>query len=180
MRRLLMTCAMLLAFGAAVTVAHAKVTRTKPVTHRPKRDNHRRAPAQRWKAEKASRGKKATTKASVSNIDSLSMLLGDQTVESSMDSNSVGLAEAFAFVGQTSGTISKISFYVDSHNRAKSILAAVYSNEQRAPRNPDHLLVFNLADRRHVERRADEVGLAQLGDHLLGGGPRQGRHPVLP
>lgn len=61
------------------------------------------------------------------------VLLGDQTVESSIDLNGPGMAEAFPFTAGASGSTASLSVYVDSHNSATKLIAGVYGNSGAAP-----------------------------------------------
>ena len=55
-------------------------------------------------------------------------LLGDRDVESRIDSNQAGSAEAFPFTDQASGSVSSLVVYVDSHSRATALVAGLYSD----------------------------------------------------
>jgi hypothetical protein len=61
------------------------------------------------------------------------MLLGDQTVESTADSNSSGEAEAFSYTAVASGTAGTASFYVNSGSAATSLKVGIYSNNNGHP-----------------------------------------------
>jgi chitodextrinase len=61
------------------------------------------------------------------------MLLGDQTVESSADSNSSGEAEAFSYTAVATGTAGTASFYVNSGSAATSLKVGIYSNNNGHP-----------------------------------------------
>ena len=61
------------------------------------------------------------------------VLIGDQNIESTLDSNSAGSAEAFPFSQATGGTASSISVYVDSQNTARTLTAGLYSNSSGHP-----------------------------------------------
>ena len=61
------------------------------------------------------------------------MLLGDQNVETGLDSNSAGSAEAFPFTGTTTGSAQSITVYVDSHSRAGTLIAGLYSDHNGHP-----------------------------------------------
>ena len=61
------------------------------------------------------------------------VLLGDTKVESSVDSNSVGTAEAFPVQAVATGQVSSLSVYLDSSNRASTITVGVYSSSSRHP-----------------------------------------------
>ncbi len=61
------------------------------------------------------------------------VLLGDQTVEASVDFNNAGLAEAFQTTGSAAGTLSKVSIYVDTGSSATSLIVGVYANNNGHP-----------------------------------------------
>ena len=61
------------------------------------------------------------------------VLLGDQNVETGLDSNSAGSAEAFPFTGTTTGSAQSITVYVDSHSRAGTLIAGLYSDHNGHP-----------------------------------------------
>ena len=60
-------------------------------------------------------------------------LFGDNTVESGLDQNSAGWAEAFPFSNQSSGTASAIVVYVAKQNQATQLIAGIYSNKNGNP-----------------------------------------------
>jgi hypothetical protein len=61
------------------------------------------------------------------------VLIGDHTIESTLDSNSAGSAEAFPFSNSTAGTASSISVYIDSQNTARTLTAGLYSDSSGHP-----------------------------------------------
>jgi hypothetical protein len=61
------------------------------------------------------------------------VLIGDQNIESALDSSSAGSAEAFPFSQATAGTASSISVYVDSQNTATTLTAGLYSDSSGHP-----------------------------------------------
>ena len=61
------------------------------------------------------------------------MLLGDQTIEPKVDSNSPGIAEAFQTTAGASGTLTKLTLYVDAGSTASKIVAGVYSDSGGNP-----------------------------------------------
>jgi hypothetical protein len=61
------------------------------------------------------------------------VLFGDQTIEATSDTAPAGLADAFRFNDQITGTAASISVYVDSRNRASRLIAGVYSDKRGRP-----------------------------------------------
>jgi outer membrane protein assembly factor BamB len=61
------------------------------------------------------------------------VLLGDQTVESLHDSNSLGQAEAFQVTASASGTVSTLSIYVDASSTATTMFAGIYAESSGHP-----------------------------------------------
>jgi len=57
-----------------------------------------------------------------------STLLGDEAVESQRDYLSAGQAEAFRFQARATGDPGTMHVYIDSHNRASTIVVGVYAN----------------------------------------------------
>jgi hypothetical protein len=62
-----------------------------------------------------------------------SVLLGDQSIESSARHTPGGSAEAFSFVDRISGTARSISVYVDRGNQAGTLIAGLYSDRRGHP-----------------------------------------------
>lgn len=56
------------------------------------------------------------------------VLLGDQTVESVVDSNISGSAEAFSATATTSGTVGKLSVYLDSSSTTTTLIVGLYGD----------------------------------------------------
>ncbi len=111
--------------GSAGKAAHKRGSTSK----RPKRNRHRTKKSRRARAAVIqTEGTLVTTAAAFAPV-----LLGDQTVESLVDTNSAGWAEAFPFTAQASGSVSSISVYVDSHNQATTLIAGLYSNNSGHP-----------------------------------------------
>ena len=75
----------------------------------------------------------ATAKPSIASSGATSTLFGNSAVESGLDSNAAGWAEAFPFTSQTAGKVASISVYVASANKATSLIAGIYSRQQRRP-----------------------------------------------
>ncbi len=61
------------------------------------------------------------------------VLLGDQQIETGLDSNAPGSAEAFPFTAQTGGSTTSVAVYIDSHNRATTLVAGVFSDNNGQP-----------------------------------------------
>jgi fibronectin type 3 domain-containing protein len=60
-------------------------------------------------------------------------LVGDQTVEPGLDSNSAGVAEAYQTAATASGNLATLSVYVDTGSAATSLVAGVYTNAAGHP-----------------------------------------------
>jgi hypothetical protein len=56
------------------------------------------------------------------------VLVGDKTIEAQRDNNPAGTAEAFQYTASASGTVSKLSIYIDSNNTATQVVVGLYSN----------------------------------------------------
>jgi outer membrane protein assembly factor BamB len=56
------------------------------------------------------------------------VLLGDQTVEAVVDFNASGTAEAFPTSASTSGTVGKLSVYLDASSTATTLVAGLYGD----------------------------------------------------
>ena len=65
------------------------------------------------------------------------LILGNRHVERLADSEPAGRSEAFPFVAGRSATASSARVYLGAHNRARTVLIALYSNESGHP----HLLL---------------------------------------
>jgi hypothetical protein len=121
------------AWGATRYVVHS----AKPKSH------HHRAPQTKGKGKH--RPKKAKKLQTTSRLTSVAasvspsvttaapMLFGDRTVESAVDNNPAGLAEAFPFTTGTAGQALTLSMYVDAHNKATKMIAGIYSNANGHP-----------------------------------------------
>jgi hypothetical protein len=62
-----------------------------------------------------------------------SVLLGYVAVGSATASSSAGQPESFSFRGRRSGSVSSIHVFIDSRNRAKSLVAGLYSDASGRP-----------------------------------------------
>ena len=58
----------------------------------------------------------------------LRVLLGDQAIETKTDFNNEGLAEASQTTATASGTLSKVSVYIDATSTASKVLVGVYTD----------------------------------------------------
>ncbi len=98
------------------------------------RGKHKRGKSKvRSKATKA-KGKRAGVAAVAKKAAGADpVLFGDQTVESTLDSNPAGSAEAFPFANQAAGSTLSIAVYLDSSNRASTLVAGLYSNRNGHP-----------------------------------------------
>jgi hypothetical protein len=63
----------------------------------------------------------------------VTVLLGDNNISPSRDSNSSGQAEAFQTMAAASGTLSTLSLYVDSASTAQQIIIGLYSDNGGNP-----------------------------------------------
>jgi hypothetical protein len=101
------------------------------------RRHHHAAHADRQRRRKKSTHRVAATfvasAAATGGSGSDPVLFGDQQVETSVDTNAPGMAEAFPFTGQTSGTAQTVSVYVDPGNRASAVFAGIYTNVSGHP-----------------------------------------------
>jgi len=61
------------------------------------------------------------------------ILMGDQVIESQVDYNSAGVAEAFQSTATASGTSHTISFYLDSSSTASQVTLGIYSDAAGHP-----------------------------------------------
>jgi outer membrane protein assembly factor BamB len=62
-----------------------------------------------------------------------SILLGQQLVTPTLDSDSAGTAEAFMVTASVSGTITSLSAYVDASSKAKTLIVGLYSDKSGTP-----------------------------------------------
>jgi len=76
---------------------------------------------------------RAFTTGSVPPPPSSGVLLGDQTIEAQVDSNSLGSAEAFQTTASASGTVGTLSVYVDASSTAKTLVAGIYADSSGHP-----------------------------------------------
>ena len=60
-------------------------------------------------------------------------LLGDQNIEPALDDNALGSAEAFRTSAAATGTVTKLSIYVDSSSTAATLVAGIYADAAGHP-----------------------------------------------
>jgi outer membrane protein assembly factor BamB len=61
------------------------------------------------------------------------VLVGTQTVQSTLDDNALGVAEAFQATASGSGTVATLSVYVDSSSTATTLVAGLYTDSAGHP-----------------------------------------------
>jgi hypothetical protein len=61
------------------------------------------------------------------------VLLGTQTVQGNLDSNATGMAEAFQYTAATSGTVNKLSVYLDASSTASRVVVGLYADNAGNP-----------------------------------------------
>lgn len=61
------------------------------------------------------------------------VLFGDQTIESNLDSNAVGSAEAFPITATVSGQVTSINFFLDESSTATKVYLGIYSDSSGKP-----------------------------------------------
>lgn len=116
------------AWGAAdghLLGKHHRPSHRHTKTHRATRQRKRRAPKRTTKLSATPAARAGSTPANV--------LLGDQRVESSVDNNAGGTAEAFPFTGKLSGQAQVVDVYIDSHNAATTLIAGLYADNGGQP-----------------------------------------------
>jgi hypothetical protein len=128
MQRKPLFVALLLSLAAAPAAAQPIVSsaRAHPPTHKTQRRHT--SGARRERPTKALRAAAAAVLPAGDPV-----LFGDQAVESGLDSNASGWPEAFRFADSSTGTVSSIFVYVDSHNRATKLIAGLYSDQAGNP-----------------------------------------------
>src|SRR5438270_12250795 len=114
MRHIWMLCALMLSLTVSVSTAAAGTKSS--LSDRP----HWIKVTKHHKLAKRTQHKAASAKITAASAAALAgrdpVLLGDQNVESGVDSNSPGLAQAFPFIDTTSGSAQSITIYLDSRN----------------------------------------------------------------
>jgi RHS repeat-associated protein len=66
-------------------------------------------------------------------LSAQNVLVGDQTIESNIDSNSTGLAEAFPATATASAQVGSINFFVDESSTATKIYVGIYKDASGKP-----------------------------------------------
>lgn len=66
-------------------------------------------------------------------LNSQTVLVGDQTIESNLDSTSIGVAEAFPVTATSSGQITSINFFLDESSAATKTYIGVYNDSGGNP-----------------------------------------------
>src|SRR3954451_17575631 len=61
------------------------------------------------------------------------VLLGDQSIEPSVDSDAAGTAEAFQTTASTSGTAASLTVYLDSTSTASKVYVGLYADNNGHP-----------------------------------------------
>jgi len=62
-----------------------------------------------------------------------SVLLGDQSVETQLDDNPLGTAEAFQTTANACGTVGSLSIYIDASSTAAKLVAGIYTDSAGHP-----------------------------------------------
>ncbi len=125
MRRLVVAfvCGGVLVLGVAGAGA-ATAPRSGRAARHVMRSAHRRARRRHHHHQSARLTVPATRAALSSAADAL--LLGNRSLESVVDDNAAGSAEAFPFVAAVGGSALTVSVYVDGHSRASSLAVGLY------------------------------------------------------
>ena len=69
----------------------------------------------------------------VANLRAQTVLVGDQAIESNLDSNATGLAEAFPVTAVASGQVGSINLFVDESSAATKIYVGIYKDTSGKP-----------------------------------------------
>jgi RHS repeat-associated protein len=67
------------------------------------------------------------------SLSAQSVLVGNQSIESNIDSNAIGLAEAFPVTATASGQVGSINFFLDPASAATKIYLGIYTNTNGHP-----------------------------------------------
>ena len=117
--------------GAQSAKQHPSKSRHHTVSHSKAKGKRRPKKAKKHQPTAQLTSVSATAAPSVTTASP--MLFGDKTVESLVDDNKAGMAEAFPFTATTGGQALTLSVYVDSHNKATKLIAGVYSDASGHP-----------------------------------------------
>lgn len=128
MRRIVFACAVAL-MCATTAVAWGATGRRSPVAHHRAKSRHVRHHHHRRHSGPV--GPDAVAGGTAAAADPV--LLGDQQVETTVDHNAAGSAEAFPFSAVLTGQAQTISVYVDAHNRATKLIAGLYLDSDGHP-----------------------------------------------
>jgi len=142
MRRIALACAVV-CLGTTGAVARGQVMVKRPAVSHVTRDQHvkprphTRGPRPKKTHPAAKHSSAATQKRKATNVVARltddPALFGDQQVESTLDDNPSGLAEAFPFTGHITGQAHSINIYLDAHNKTRTLLAAIYAGKDGHP-----------------------------------------------
>lgn len=108
------------------------VTRVNPSVANPDRGDARRNPVLPATFDPAGSWPHLTSMYAVS-ARAAGGFVGDNTVEGTPDSSSVGTVEANQFTATTSGSVNSISIFLDASNQATSIALGIYSDASGVP-----------------------------------------------
>ena len=139
MRRMPLLCALCVSVMAAAALAATALAgagagtglllaQARPAPKHGKAATHRTKKSGRQHGTRASRSSGVTAASADDPV-----LFGDQTIESNRDWNRAGSPEAFRFQDATSGSASSITVYIDSKNRATTLIAGVFSDNNGQP-----------------------------------------------
>jgi RHS repeat-associated protein len=67
------------------------------------------------------------------SLTAQTVLVGDQAIESNIDSNAVGLAEAFPVTATTSGQVGSINLFLDESSASTKVYLGIYSDASGKP-----------------------------------------------
>ena len=143
MRRIASACAFLcllatatVAWGSTIVGHRAQPTTThytvRKAVYKPSKKRYVRPRHKAWQFQ-AQVANKLTSLTTIPAAAPTPVLLGDQTVEPSADTNAAGMAEAFPFTTKNAGTPKSISVYVAAHSTATTLVAAVFADNGGAP-----------------------------------------------
>jgi len=164
--------------SSALGAPHSRSERSHAVHSKHTRGKHHKAyrksgkKAYRQYGRKADRISVGGKQGGTFDLTLTPILLGENVVLSQQDYLRSGQAEAFSLYATASGVAGAIHLYIDSHNRARTVVVGLYSNTGNRP--------GSLLSGGHLDHRADCTQPTYLRRHLLAGHPRRGRDPALP